>query len=139
MPYIATDPSIGLIACISEPIKQLGGVNVVSSQVPSLPDNTFSNETWSLSEGAITVDLPKAKLEAHAKRRAKRDADMLPHDTIIAKQIPSQGKSPSQVFDEEEAKREVIRVADAEVQVEIDGMDLNSLYTYMGRPREEEV
>lgn len=36
----------------------------------------------------VKVDLPKAKVIAHEKRRAARDAEFAPHDAIIMKQIP---------------------------------------------------
>lgn len=62
----------------------------------------------------ITINIDKAKAIAHDVRRAKRAEEFAPLDEIIAKQIP--GKSAADA----EADRQVIRDADAALQVEID-------------------
>lgn len=62
----------------------------------------------------ITVNLEKAKLIAHAKRRQKRAEEFAPYDEIIMKQIPGVDAV------EAEAVRQVIRDKYAEVQDAID-------------------
>lgn len=62
----------------------------------------------------ITVNMPKAKDIAHARRRAARSAEFEPHDTIIAKQIPGADHAAA------EAARQSIREKYARVQSEID-------------------
>jgi hypothetical protein len=62
----------------------------------------------------VTINLAKAKLIAHDKRRVMRDAEFAPLDDIIAKQIP--GKDAADA----EAARQVIRDRYAQMQIDID-------------------
>ena len=62
----------------------------------------------------IKVNLDKARLIAHDRRRAAREQDFAPFDNVIAKQIP--GKSAQ----EAEAERQKIRDKYAAVQTAID-------------------
>ena len=62
----------------------------------------------------IQVDIDKAKLIAHDRRRAAREKEFEPFDNVIAKQIP--GKSAQ----EAEAKRQKIRDKYAAMQTAID-------------------
>lgn len=62
----------------------------------------------------IKVNLDKARLIAHDRRRAAREKDFAPFDNVIAKQIP--GKSAQ----EAEAERQKIRDKYAAVQTAID-------------------
>jgi len=61
----------------------------------------------------ITVNVDKARLIAHAKRREARAEEFKPYDDAIAKQIPGQMKGA-------EAARQVIREKYAAMQVAID-------------------
>ena len=65
----------------------------------------------------ITINLDKAKLIAHDKRRQKRAEEFAPYDEVIMKQIPG--------FDavEAEAARQAIRDKYAEVQDAIDAAE----------------
>jgi hypothetical protein len=62
----------------------------------------------------IKVNLDKARLIAHDRRRAAREQDFAPFDNVIAKQIP--GKSAQ----EAEAERQKIRDKYAAMQTAID-------------------
>jgi hypothetical protein len=62
----------------------------------------------------IKVDLDKARLIAHERRRAAREKEFAPFDDIIAKQIP--GVSAQQA----EAERQKIRDKYAAIQTAID-------------------
>jgi hypothetical protein len=61
----------------------------------------------------IKVDLDKARIIAHERRRAAREKEFAPFDDIIAKQIP--GKSAQ----EAEAERQKIRDKYAAIQTAI--------------------
>ena len=62
----------------------------------------------------IKVNIPKAKLIAHEKRRKARAAEFAPYDEIIMKQIPGNN------FQQAEAARQVIRNKYAAMQTAID-------------------
>lgn len=62
----------------------------------------------------ISININKAKLIAHDKRRIAREAEFAPLDAIIAKQIP--GKSISDA----ENSRQIIREKYAQIQSDID-------------------
>lgn len=62
----------------------------------------------------ITINLPKAKLIAHDKRRAARAEEFAPLDEIIAKQIP--GNDTVAI----EAARQAIRDKYDRMQLDID-------------------
>jgi len=61
----------------------------------------------------ITINMDKAKVIAHDKRRAAREAEFKPYDDAIAKQIPGQA-------DGAEAQRQLIREKYAAIQQSID-------------------
>lgn len=61
----------------------------------------------------IEINLQKAKIIAHEKRREARDVEFAPHDEAIAKQIPSKIESA-------EAARQEIRDRYASIQVQMD-------------------
>ena len=72
----------------------------------------------------ITVNIDKAKVISHDKRREARSAEFGPLDEIIMKQIP--GTDAVAV----EAERQVIREKYAALQADIDAaVDTNSLKT----------
>tara|TARA_B110000977_G_scaffold102971_1_gene134487 strand:- start:340 stop:576 length:237 start_codon:yes stop_codon:yes gene_type:complete len=72
----------------------------------------------------ITVNIEKAKVISHDKRREARSAEFAPLDEIIMKQIP--GTDAVAV----EAERQVIREKYAALQADIDAaVDTNSLKT----------
>lgn len=62
----------------------------------------------------IVIDLTKAKLIAHEKRRAARSQEFEPYDAIIMKQIPGNDLIKA------EAARQAIREKYAIVQTQID-------------------
>jgi len=62
----------------------------------------------------ITINLGKAKVIAHDKRRAARAEEFKPHDEVIMKQIP--GKDAQNA----EAARQVIRDKYAALQAAMD-------------------
>jgi len=61
----------------------------------------------------ITINITKAKVIAHTKRRLAREMEFKPYDDAIAKQIPGQA-------DDAEAARAVIRAKYATMQTTID-------------------
>ena len=61
----------------------------------------------------ITINLDKAKIIAHAKRRLARELEFKPYDDAIAKQIPGQAEGA-------ETARAAIRVKYATMQTAID-------------------
>lgn len=81
---------------------------VAASEIPT--DRTFRN-AWVENKGKIVFDLPKCKNIAHDKRRRERAAAFAPLD--IEATIPAKAA-------EAEAKRQVIRDADALKQATID-------------------
>jgi hypothetical protein len=62
----------------------------------------------------IKVDLDKAKLIAHDRRRAAREQEFAPFDNVIAKQIPGASAQAA------EAERQKIRDKYAVMQIAID-------------------
>ena len=62
----------------------------------------------------ITINLDKAKVIAHNKRRAARAEEFKPHDDIIMKQIPGKDAQAA------EAARQVIRDKYAALQAAMD-------------------
>lgn len=62
----------------------------------------------------IKVDLDKARLIAHERRRAARDKEFAPFDQLIAKQIPSVSAQQAEV------ERQKIRDKYAAMQTAID-------------------
>lgn len=71
----------------------------------------------------ITININKAKVIAHDKRRELRSAEFAPYDEAIAKQIPGQSVGA-------EAARVLIREKYAQMQVAIDAaQDVKGLKT----------
>jgi len=62
----------------------------------------------------ITINLDKAKVIAHDKRRAARAEEFKPHDDVIMKQIPGKDAQAA------EAARQVIRDKYAALQTAMD-------------------
>jgi len=62
----------------------------------------------------ITINLSKAKVIAHDKRRAARAEEFKPHDDVIMKQIPGKDAQAA------EAARQVIRDKYAALQAAMD-------------------
>ena len=62
----------------------------------------------------ITVNLDKAKVIAHDRRRAARAEEFKPHDDVIMKQIPGKDAQAA------EAARQVIRDKYAALQAAMD-------------------
>jgi hypothetical protein len=62
----------------------------------------------------INVNMDKAKVIAHAIRRDARAYEFIPHDELIAKQIPGADAQ------EAEAKRQQIREKYAVIQQQVD-------------------
>lgn len=72
----------------------------------------------------IRINLAKAKIISHEKRRAKRAEEFAPYDEIIMKQIP--GSNLAQA----EQKRQEIRDKYATIQTQIDSANtVDDLYT----------
>jgi hypothetical protein len=65
----------------------------------------------------IKINIEKAKIIAHDKRRSSRSAEFAPHDEVISKQIP--GAASSQA----ESARQIIREKYAVVQNQIDSAE----------------
>ena len=82
-------------------------------QQSALPAQKDLVDAWTYGD-TVGVDIPKAKLAAHKKRRAAREAEFRPHDALIAKQIPNMDTSGA------EASRQVIRDKYATIQSNID-------------------
>jgi hypothetical protein len=81
------------------------------SAIPT--DRTFRN-AWVKRGNAVEHDLAKAKVIAHERRRAMREAEFKPHDEVIAKQIPDKSAT------EAEAARAAIRAKYDAMQSAID-------------------
>lgn len=62
----------------------------------------------------ITINIDKAKIVAHAKRRLARSKDFSPYDDVIMKQIPGEDAVQAEVA------RAAIRVKYAAMQEQID-------------------
>lgn len=123
MPYVYTQDN-GLLANCST------NLNGNCRFVESLPDSVFDNRSWKEADGRVEVDPASAKEQVHEMRRRWREFQFQPHDEIIAKQIP--GKSAVAA----EGARQIIRDADAEMQLQIDSCetadDLRTLLTLIG-------
>jgi hypothetical protein len=71
----------------------------------------------------ITINIQKAKVIAHDKRRQLRADEFAPYDEAIAKQIPGR-------MEDAEAARVLIREKYAQMQIAIDAaQDVNALKT----------
>lgn len=84
---------------------------VTTDDIPA--DRTFRN-AWKKTGKAVEVDVPKAKLIAHDKRRKMREAEFAPYDEVIMKQIPGKDAAAA------EAARAAIRDKYAAMQDAID-------------------
>jgi hypothetical protein len=76
----------------------------------AIPSDRFFRNAWVANGAAVDVDLDKARDIGHDIRRAKREEEFAPFDTIIMKQIP--GNSAV----EAEASRQEIRFKYALIQ-----------------------
>lgn len=81
------------------------------SAIPA--DRSFRN-AWEKQGSDIGHNMDKAKLIAHERRRAAREAEFAPLDDIIAKQIPGKDAQAA------EAARQFIRDKYAAIQLQID-------------------
>ena len=54
----------------------------------AIPSDRLFRNAWVANGAAVDVDLDKAKSIGHDKRRAARAEEFVPHDEVIAKQIP---------------------------------------------------
>ena len=54
----------------------------------AIPSDRFFRNAWVANGAAVDIDLDKAKDIGHDKRRAARAEEFVPHDEVIAKQIP---------------------------------------------------
>jgi len=79
--------------------------------IPS--DRTFRN-AWVKEGKNIDEDLAKCKEIAHEIRRVSRESEFMPHDAVIAKQIPNTDAEAA------EESRKAIRIKYATMQSEID-------------------
>jgi hypothetical protein len=80
----------------------------------ALPADRSYRDAWRHDEGAISVDVPKARDIAHERRRLLREEEFAPLDKIIAAQIPGADAVAA------EASRALIRVKYADMQTAID-------------------
>ncbi len=107
----------GLLAIVSGtlPASAPRGSDAITVDDAEIPKDMNLYPAWFIDGGAkIGIDLAKAKLAAHEVRRKDRDEQFAPLDFIISAQIP--GNDPAEI----EAKRVVIREADAAKQAAID-------------------
>ena len=100
-------------AAVEETAEKMAGGReykiMASRELP--PDREFM-PAWELGD-AITINIQKAKLIGHDKRRKARELEFEPYDDAIAKQIPN-------VKDVAEEKRIQIRAKYADIQEKID-------------------
>lgn len=110
-------PGFTLEQCLQNPdVRAAVDAGTVAAvvTVDELPADRLFRPAWKQETDGSCVECPvKTKDVAHDIRRAVRAAKFAPHDELIAKQIPG-------MAEEAEAQRQVIRDADAAVQVEID-------------------
>jgi hypothetical protein len=76
----------------------------------AIPSDRFFRNAWVANGAAVDVDLDKAKDIGHDIRRTQREAEFVPFDAIIMKQIP--GNSAA----EAEEARQAIRFKYALIQ-----------------------
>lgn len=101
--------------------------NFIIIDSSTLPQDDVFRNAWEIIDGKVVENLEKAKEICHIVRREKRNAEFLPLDEIIAKQIP--GNDLTQV----EEERQKIRDKYAEMQVQIENAsDVNDLKTLIG-------
>ena len=75
----------------------------------------------------ITINIPKAKLIAHDKRRAARAEEFKPFDEVIMKQIPGKDATAA------EASRQAIRDKHTVIQASIESAStVNDLKAIVG-------
>ena len=79
-----------------------------------LPTDKTFRSAWERSGDAVNINLAKAKAHGHVLRREKRAEEFIPHDDIIAKQIPGSDTSAA------ETARVAIRTKYATMQTNID-------------------
>ena len=79
-----------------------------------LPTDKTFRSAWERSGTTVNINLTKAKAQGHVLRREKRAEEFIPHDDIIAKQIPGSDTSAA------ETARAAIRTKYATMQTNID-------------------
>lgn len=89
------------------------GVQFEIIESVDLPGREFRN-AWQMSGAAVVEDVAKCKQIAHEKRRAARAVELAPLD--IEATIPAKATQA-------EAKRQVIRDRNAEIQTSIDAAE----------------
>ena len=93
---------------------EFAGVCDEADDLPSHHEHYFNALEWDGANKRVNPSLPKCKSIAHEKRRAKREAEFAPFDSIIAKQIPGADAVAA------EAQRQAIRDKYAVIQANID-------------------
>jgi hypothetical protein len=86
------------------------GVTYEIVEDDAIPADRFFRNAWVANGAAVDVDLDKAKDIGHDIRRTQREAEFVPFDAIIMKQIP--GNSAA----EAEEARQAIRFKYALIQ-----------------------
>ena len=84
---------------------------VTADEIPS--DRTFRN-AWVMGNCCVDHDLGKCKEIGHDKRRVARAEEFVPHDEVIAKQIPGADAAAA------EAARQAIRDKYSSIQEAIE-------------------
>ena len=79
-----------------------------------LPTDKTFRSAWERNGTTVDINLAKAKVQGHILRREKRAEEFIPHDDIIAKQIPGSDTSAA------ETARAAIRTKYATMQTNID-------------------
>ena len=80
----------------------------------AIPADRFFRNAWVANGAAVEVDLDQAKSIGHDIRRTKRAEEFVPHDEVIAKQIPGVDAA------EAEDARQAIRDKYSDIQDVID-------------------
>lgn len=76
------------ITSIEDVIGQLPTSEYKIEDTNKIPTDRTFRDAWTLSNSHIVIDLDKAKLIAHSRRRIQRDLELKPFDEIISRRIP---------------------------------------------------
>jgi hypothetical protein len=90
------------------------GVDYEIVTTDDIPSDRFFRGAWKMGDCCIEHDLGRCKAIGHERRREARAAEFVPHDELIAKQIPGADVAKA------EAARQAIRDRYAEMQDAID-------------------